>query len=62
MRQYRLTAPGGYEQFSSNKDELEQLQAKLPGAILWMGDESTNGKWVKILTPRDPKVKKLFKF
>jgi hypothetical protein len=46
--QYRLTVPGGYEQFYSDKDAAERDFKVTPNAVLELASARTNGRWVKV--------------
>lgn len=49
--QYRVTSPGGYEQFYSDYSAALDHYNKVQGVKLEYADDRTDGKWVEL----DPK-------
>jgi hypothetical protein len=50
--QYRVTSPGGYEQFYSDRTAAMDQYNAAPGSTLWRADG--HGRWVKALRKAQP--------
>lgn len=55
--QYRVTSPGGYEQFYADYDEALKHFQDVPNATLEYGNESTGHKWVVLRSPDEGEFK-----